>query len=56
MLTLEWDAPGAKLEENPKVADPEGWQDVPGGDSSPIVLDLEAIEAGSMNYYRLRGE
>jgi len=44
------------LQENPRVEDRGGWQDVPGGDSSPINIDLNAIEAGSNNFYRLRGE
>lgn len=47
MLTLQWDAAGFTLQENPNVEDRAGWKDVPGGDSSPLVIDLGAIAPGA---------
>lgn len=50
-LTLSWTVAGFVLQENSTVNQPAGWSNVPGGASSPVVINLPAT--GS-KYYRLK--
>jgi hypothetical protein len=49
-LTLSWTVNGYVLQENTNVADPQGWTDVPGGGTSPVVVTMSA----ERKYYRLK--
>ena len=38
-LTLSWTEPGFLLQQNDDLADPAGWTNVSGGETSPVILD-----------------
>ena len=41
----------ALLQENADVTDPDGWMDVVGGETSPVLI---TVEPGAKSFYRLR--
>lgn len=50
-LTLSWTVAGFVLQENSALDQPAGWSNVPGGASSPVVINLPAT---GNSYYRLK--